>query len=363
MPALEVRPFRRADRDQLTDLVNMHVAAVVPGVSVSVNTVLSDLERQPGEFITDPWVAERTTLVAEQREYVVAAAHLLRYRADAEVGEAYRDAAEINWFVCRPAASFWPDADQAADLLMRACLAQFARWNARVRYADGALPAPLVYGLPRNWPHIRAVYERAGFRHAGDTEVILIARVADLPEPEPRPGVTVERTLGECGTRFTARAGTGAPGGVRRVPPALRRPARPLAAPGEHPRTTSTRASARQAESPHRTPPGPPSGRTAGLYGHPLGFVEIDTALARPERHARAAGLADIGNLHIDPAQHGTGLEHWLLAQAADWLRLCGVDRLVAYESAADSTMLGHLTGAGFRELTRTDRGWEHRPG
>ncbi|MEU0250184.1 N-acetyltransferase [Streptomyces sp. NPDC006235] len=304
MPALEVRPFRRADRDQLTDLVNMHVAAVVPGVSVSVNTVLSDLERQPGEFITDPWVAERTTLVAEQREYVVAAAHLLRYRADAEVGETYRDAAEINWFVCRPAASFWPDADQAADLLMRACVAQFARWNARARYADGALPAPLVYGLPRNWPHIRAVYERAGFRHAGDTEVMLIARVADLPEPEPRPGVTVERTLGECGTRFTARSGTGA-----------------------------------------------------------LGFVEIDTALARPERHARAAGLADIGNLHIDPAQHGTGLEHWLLAQAADWLRLCGVDRLVAYESAADSTMLGHLTHAGFRELTRTDRGWEHRPG
>jgi GNAT superfamily N-acetyltransferase len=304
MPALEVRPFRRADRDQLTDLVNMHVAAVVPGVSVSVNTVLSDLERQPGEFITDPWVAERTTLVAEQREYVVAAAHLLRYRADAEVGEAYRDAAEIDWFVCRPAASFWPDADQAADLLMRACLAQFARWNVRVRYADGALPAPLVYGLPRNWPHIRAVYERAGFRHVGDTEVILLARVADLPEPGPRPGVTIERTLGECGTRFTARAGTGA-----------------------------------------------------------LGFVEIDTALARPERHARAAGLADVGNLHIDPAQYGTGLEHRLLGQAADWLRLCGVDRLAAYESATDTATLDHLTGAGFRELTRTDRGWEHRPG
>jgi GNAT superfamily N-acetyltransferase len=280
------------------------VAAVVPGVSVSVNTVLSDLERQPGEFITDPWVAERTTLVAEQREYVVAAAHLLRYRADAEVGESYRDAAEIDWFVCRPAASLWPDADHAADLLMRACLAQCARWNVRVRYADGALPAPLVYGLPRNWPHVRAVYERAGFRHVGDTEVILIARVADLPEPEPRPGVTLERTLGECGTRFTARADTRA-----------------------------------------------------------LGFVELDTALARPERHVRAAGLADIGNLHIDPAQYGTGLEHWLLARAADWLRLCGVDRLVAYESAADSTMLGHLTGAGFRELTRTDRGWEHRPG
>ena len=64
MPALHVRPFRRADRDQLTELINAHVAAVVPGVSVSVNTVLSALERQPDEFITDPWVSERVTLVA-----------------------------------------------------------------------------------------------------------------------------------------------------------------------------------------------------------------------------------------------------------------------------------------------------------
>ncbi|MFG3719377.1 N-acetyltransferase [Streptomyces massasporeus] len=303
MPAPEVRPFRRTDRDQLTGLVNLHVAAVVPGVSVSVNTVLGDLERQPGEFITDPWVAERTTLVAEQRVHVLAAAHLLRYRADAEVGTPYRDAAEINWFVHRTAASLWPDAELAADLLMRACLARFARWNARVRYADGSLPAPLVYGLPRNWPHIRALYDRAGFRHTGDTEVILLARVADLPAAEPRPDVTAERTPGECGTRFTARA----------------------------------------------------EGRT-------LGHIEIDTALARPERHARAAGLADVGNLYIDPAQHGTGLEHWLLARAADWLRLCGVDRLAAYESAADSAPLALLAGAGFRELTRTDRGWEHLP-
>ncbi|GHH10663.1 hypothetical protein GCM10018780_47450 [Streptomyces lanatus] len=72
MPAPEVRPFRRADRDQLTELINLHVAAVVPGVSVSVNTVLSALERQPDEFLTDPWVSERTTLVAEQRGHVVA---------------------------------------------------------------------------------------------------------------------------------------------------------------------------------------------------------------------------------------------------------------------------------------------------
>jgi hypothetical protein len=73
-----VRPSRRADREQLAALVNAHIQAVVPGVAVSVNTVLSQLERNPGEFIVDPWVAERATLVAEQRGRVVAAAHLLR---------------------------------------------------------------------------------------------------------------------------------------------------------------------------------------------------------------------------------------------------------------------------------------------
>ncbi|MEU6139398.1 N-acetyltransferase [Streptomyces sp. NPDC047081] len=305
MSALMVRPFRRDDRDQLTELINAHVAAVVPGVSVSVNTVLSDLERQPGEPITDPWVVERVTLVAEQRGSVVAAAHVLRYGTGAEVGETYRDAGEVDWFVFRPPASFWPDSDLAAERLMAACLALLARWNVRVRYAGGAVPAPVVYGLPRNWPHIRALYDRSGFQHTGGTEVILIARVADLPTPEPRPGLRFERTLGECGTRFTAYDDTGAA----------------------------------------------------------RGFIEVDTALARPERQTRAAGLADIGNLHIDPASHGTGLEHHLLAHAAAWLRLADADRLLAYEPAEAKDAIELLLTAGFTELTRTDRNWEHRPG
>lgn len=297
-----VRPFHRADRDQLTDLINLHIAAVVPGVGVSVNTVLSSLERQPDEFITDPWVAERITLVAEERRHIVAAAHLLRYRADDEVGEDYRGVGEISWFVGRPEASFLPDTDKAAELLMNACLAQLARWDVRVCLADGALPAPAVYGVPQPWPHIRAVYENAGFRHVGGTEVLLIARVADLPEsvPEPRPGVRAVRTLGECGTRLTAY----------------------------------------------------------GADGDAAGFIEVDTSLARPERHTRAAGLADIGNLVV--VRENEGWEEWLLGQAADWLRLCGADRLLTYEEADDQVAIDRLITAGFRELTRTDRGWRY---
>jgi 5-keto 4-deoxyuronate isomerase len=66
-----VRPFRRADRDQLTALVNAHAQAVVPGAVVSVNTVLSQLEAEPDELIVDPWVDRRATLVAGQRGRVV----------------------------------------------------------------------------------------------------------------------------------------------------------------------------------------------------------------------------------------------------------------------------------------------------
>ncbi|WP_331769426.1 GNAT family N-acetyltransferase (plasmid) [Embleya sp. NBC_00888] len=307
MPALIVRPFHRDDRDQLTELVNAHVAAVVPGASVSVNTVLGQLTRRPDEFVTDPWVAERVTLVAEQREAVVAAAHLLRYRDDTEVGPDHRGAGEIAWFVHRPPAPFRPDSETAADQLMAACLARLARWHARVRYADGALPAPGVYGLPDVWPHVRAAYERAGFRHTGHTEVVLLAEVADLPSPPAEPSTpqpAVRRTLGECGTRLTAH-----------------------------------------------------------LDGRVLGFVEVDTALDRPERLARNGGLADIGNLVVEPDHRVDGLADWLLAQAARWLRLAGVDRVLAYESADDTDAIGRLIAAGFRELTRTDRGWEHRQG
>ena len=117
--SIEVRPFRRNDREQLTALVNAHAAAVIPGISVSVNTVLSQLEREPREFIVDPWVCERATLVAEQSGRVVAAAHLLRYASDDRVGASYRDAGEIRWCLFWPEARgpHWPNSAQAADAL------------------------------------------------------------------------------------------------------------------------------------------------------------------------------------------------------------------------------------------------------
>jgi len=126
MPSVEVRPFRRSDRDQLTHLVNSHAEAVVPAMGVSVSTVLSSLERQPGEFIEDPWVQERMTLVAEQADRIAAAAHLLRYFADERAGNAARDVGEIHWLLFWPEAPAgnpcWPDAADAAEALITACI-------------------------------------------------------------------------------------------------------------------------------------------------------------------------------------------------------------------------------------------------
>ena len=73
MPTTHIRPFTRADRIGLTGLVNAHLAAVMPGASVSVQSLLSHLESEPGEFIVDRWVTERRTLVADQDGRIVAA--------------------------------------------------------------------------------------------------------------------------------------------------------------------------------------------------------------------------------------------------------------------------------------------------
>ena len=213
MSDVQVRPFRRADRDQLTQLVNAHAEAVVPGMSVSVNTVLSSLERQPGEFIVDPWVSERVTLVAEQRNRVAAAAHLLRYYPDDRAGASARGAGEIRWLLYWPLAPagnpFWPDVTGSAEALIAACAGIFGRWGVTRQHADGELPVPGVYGVPEQWPHIAALYRRAGFTHTGHTEVVYLAQVKDLPSADAPPldGLTVRRSVGINGCRFSAVLG------------------------------------------------------------------------------------------------------------------------------------------------------------
>ncbi len=298
-----MRPFRRADRDQLTSLANAHVQAVLPAASLSVNAVLSQLEREPGEFIVDPWVDERVTLVAEQRGRVSAAAHVLRYGSGDEVAAGFRGAGEVRWLLCWPDAPFWPDASAAGTAVVGGAVALLRRWRVARVLADGTLPAPGVYGLPEQWPHVRALLEGVGFVPGDRVELVFLADVDRLPRPAERPDLGVVRTLGVSGTRFTARRD-----------------------------------------------------------GAALGFVEVDTGIGGPGRIAGHEGWADIGNLEVAEAHRRQGVGTWLLGQAAEWLRLGRVPRLLAYADPGETVTTAFLRRTGFGLLTRTSRGW-HLPG
>lgn len=306
----EIRPFRRSDRDQLTALVNAHVEAVLPGVSLSPNAVLSQLEREPGEYVVDPWVRERHTLVAVHRDRVAGAAHLLRYGDDATVGPAYRGAGEVRWLL------FWPGqhpeaaAEQAAvaDRLTATAVHELRARGAERLVADPSLPAPGVYGVPDRWPHVDAALRRAGFTPGERVEALLAARVEDLPRAgdPPLPGLTLAVALGGHATRHTA----------------------------------------------HRD-------------GAVAGFVEVASDLTDGGTLSRLAGWAEGEELWVDPALRRRGVATWLLGHAADRLRLAGVARMlesavVAPEDDVDEGVLPFLRRHGFRELARTHRGWTH---
>jgi GNAT superfamily N-acetyltransferase len=319
MSSIEVRPFHRRDREQLTRLVNAHAAAVVPGMGVSVATVLGQLEREPGEFIVGPWVSERVTLAAEQRDRIAAAAHLLRYASDERVGPAYRGIGEIRWLLFWPEAPassnpYWTDATQAAETLIAACIRQLEAWGVTSQGADGELPAPGVYGVPEQRPHIRGLYERAGFAHTGHTEVVYLLRIEDVPHPAAGPPLAelaVQRSVGLSGTRLSAVLG-----------------------------------------------------------GDVIGYIELEI-FEEGERLPRHGRWADVGNLHVAEQYRRRGVATWLLAQAAGWLRLAQVERLLDYAwlEGKDETGQSYddyrafLAASGFVELTRTKRGWTRTPG
>lgn len=318
MSSIEVRPFRRSDRDQLTDLVNGHAAAVVPGAGVSVAMMLSHLEREPGEFIVDPWVSDRVTLVAEQNSRIMAAAHLLRYRDHGDVGPACRGGGEIRWLLFWPegpksANPWWTPGTQAAADLMTACLGQFDSWGVVGQGAGGELPVPGVYGVPEQWPHVSALYEQAGFRHDGHVEVVYLARLADLPRlpSPPLAGLEARRSVGLNGTRLSAV-----------------------------------------------------------LNDETVGYIEVEIR-SEGERLARQPGWADVGNLHVAERYRRRKVATWLLGQAADWLALAGIDRLLDYSYLQEADAAGQaddgyrefLGALPFRVLTRTRRGWTRTAG
>jgi GNAT superfamily N-acetyltransferase len=241
---------------------------------------------------------------------------VLRYYADERAGEAYRGAGEIRWLLFWPTAPagnpYWADATEAAQALITACVRQLAGWGVASQGAGGELPVPGVYGVPEQWPHVRAVYEQAGFAHTGHTEVVYLAAVEDLPRPAGPPiaGLSARRSVGINGTRLSAVLGEDA-----------------------------------------------------------IGYIEVEV-LEEGERLSRHGGWADVGNLHVAARYQRQGVGTWLLGQAAGWLRLAQVERLLGYAWLEGRDPTGQdytgyrafLAASGFAELTRTKRGWTRRP-
>ena len=204
----QIRPFRRSDRDQVTALVNAHAQAVVPGVSVSVNAVLSHLEREPGEFLVDPWVRERVTLVAEQRGRISAVAHLVRYGTEPDVGPAMRDTARDP---------------VAAPLAGPADLAGRIRSGSRRGRGRGRGSPPLEGTAYGGRPRLCRRPGSTASPSSGRTSARCWSGSASsgapapssctwptstaCPAANPVPGLEIVRTLGVAGTRFTARLG------------------------------------------------------------------------------------------------------------------------------------------------------------
>jgi hypothetical protein len=75
----QIELFQLAHLPHVRALVNAHLSSLAPGWALAEQFIASRLQRDPGEFIIDPWVTARVTLCAIERQRVIAAAHLLRY--------------------------------------------------------------------------------------------------------------------------------------------------------------------------------------------------------------------------------------------------------------------------------------------
>ena len=296
---LHVRPFARHDRDGLAQLVNVHVAAAMPGGAIPTARLLGHLERDTDEYVVDPWVIGRHTLVAIDRDRVVAAAHLLRYGRGEHVGDDYDDAGEIAWVIC------WPDQVDTGRALIDAALDRLRAWGCRVWYAAGNLPCPGVYGVPDAWPHVGELLDEAGFAPSR-VEVIFAGELAGVSQPgdRPNPDVSIRRRVGALGTRFDAEVG-----------------------------------------------------------GTTVGSFEVDTSLSKGGAQRSMETWADVADHWVSESHRGQGIGSWLFRHGCAWLRLGGTERLLAYadgdEAAAAARYVERL---GLVEIGRSQRGWSRLP-
>jgi hypothetical protein len=148
---------------------------------------------------------ERVTLVAEQRGRVAAAAHLLRYGDGAEVGGVLPRCWGDPVAAALPDAPFWADASAADYAVAVAAVTFLTRSGASRLYVDCALLAQGVYGLPRSGPMCTPFSTGPDSTPVTDRDRVPRRRASASQESRrPSPGLSLTRTLGSNGTRFSA---------------------------------------------------------------------------------------------------------------------------------------------------------------
>jgi GNAT superfamily N-acetyltransferase len=292
----EIRPYEPRDLVQLAALVNAHVATATPGWTVPGAWIAERLERDPDDYVVDPWVRERSTLVAVERERVVGACQVRRYAEDERVSDSYRGVGEIGWLYVYPAAR-----DTGAELVA-AAVRQLDEWRVSRRYACAGGLGPDIYGVPDCWPHVERLLREAGFDDAeGRDEVLYVGRLADLGEAgePPLPGLRVTRETFDGGVAFVA-------------------------------------------------------------WRDEERVAELRVELPDPSELPALAGWADGWGIRVEEALRRRGVATWLVREAAAWLRLAGRDRLVwplvPEEDAGEEAFWRAL---GLVELTCIRRGWK----
>lgn len=294
-----IRPIEAEHGPSLLALVNAHLDTVIPGWALSEAYLFERLQRNPEQYVIDPWVVGRATLGAFEDGRLVAAAHLLHYGAGGEVGNDYRNAGDLAWF------AFWPEAGAAAANLLAAADGQLADWGVGRAYAwDAGLPIGLVGGVPDEWPHIGEALTAAGYAPSAERrEAVYGGWLQAVPAPPapPLPGLTLRRTLGRAQARWAACVDN-------------------------------------------------------QVIGHCEGAADLTQGGALPALR----GWAELGELYVTEGWRGRGVGAWLVQHAAAWLRLGGCDRIVL-SVAADDEARGagrFYRRFGWEALSRWRRGW-----
>lgn len=304
---MRVQPYEPAYLPGLRALVNHHLSAVVPGWALTDGAVAAHLYSNHGEPVTDPWVIERTTLLATEGWGVIAASHLLRYGDGEGVGERFRGAGEIGWLLSVPGRP------EAAAAVLSEAQGTLASWGVgREEVCSGGLPVPAFGGVPDLWPHVADALKAAGYEAGPEhREAVYGGTLAGVREPaaSPLPGLEVLRSAGRLGIRFSAVRGGG--------------------------------------------------------RGEEIGRLECAADLTEGDALPALRRWGELAELWVREDSRNRGVGGWLVEHAVSWLRLAGRDRVVIPVDENDEA-----AGAGrfyrrfgWEVFAREIRSWEPRGG